>query len=115
MTITLYGIPNCDTIKKARRWLDAENIDYRFHDFRKDGIHAELIEEFCHNLGWDKVVNKRGTTYRQLTQAQKDSLNSTTAIPLLVESPAMIKRPVLVVGNTFHLGFSPEQYSEIFA
>ncbi|SJN54894.1 Regulatory protein MgsR [Vibrio ruber DSM 16370] len=115
MTITLYGIPNCDTIKKARRWLDAENIEYRFHDFRKDGIDSGLVEAFCQHLGWEKVLNKRGTTYRQLTQAQKDNLNSTTVIPLLVESPAMIKRPVLVVDNTFHLGFSPEQYTEIFA
>ncbi|MDW6001531.1 ArsC family reductase [Vibrio mangrovi] len=115
MTITLYGIPNCDTIKKARRWLDAENIEYRFHDYRKDGIDPELVQEFCQALGWENVLNKRGTTYRQLTQEQKENLNSTTAVSLLIEYPAMIKRPILMVDKTFHLGFSPEQYTTIFS
>ncbi|SHO55839.1 ArsC family reductase [Vibrio quintilis] len=115
MSIILYGIPNCDTIKKARKWLAAENIDYQFHDYRKDGISAVLVRDFCSSLAWDNVLNKRGTTYRQLDQAQKDSLTEETAIDLLVQYPAMIKRPILSVNNNLYLGFSAEKYTTIFA
>ncbi|QTG89018.1 ArsC family reductase [Vibrio furnissii] len=115
MTITLYGIPNCDTMKKARKWLEAQGVDYQFHDYRKDGVDATLVSEFCQVLGWENVLNKRGTTFRQLTQAQKDSLNGSTAITLLVEQPAMIKRPVLRVNGELHLGFKAEQYAALFS
>ncbi len=86
MTITMFGIPNCDTIKKAKKWLEAEEIAYEFHDYRKQGIDAALVTEFCDALGWEVVVNKRGTTFRQLTQEQKDALNQENAIQLLVEN-----------------------------
>ncbi|WP_417868736.1 ArsC family reductase [Vibrio furnissii] len=115
MTITLYGIPNCDTMKKARKWLEAQGVDYQFHDYRKDGVDVTLVSEFCQALGWENVLNKRGTTFRQLTQAQKDSLNGDTAITLLVEQPAMIKRPVLRVNGELHLGFKAEQYAALFS
>ncbi|CAM3748663.1 Regulatory protein MgsR [Vibrio aerogenes CECT 7868] len=115
MSIILYGIPNCDTIKKARKWLAAENIDYQFHDYRKDGISASLVESFCSELEWNNVLNKRGTTYRQLEQTQKDNLTEETAVDLLVQYPAMIKRPILSVDNHLYLGFSPEKYSTIFS
>ncbi len=115
MTITMFGIPNCDTIKKAKKWLDAENISYDFHDYRKQGIDQSMVEDFCQALGWENVLNKRGTTYRQLTQEQKDSLNETTAVALLVEQPAMIKRPILRVENQLYIGFKAEQYSNIFS
>ncbi|MCG6218552.1 ArsC family reductase [Vibrio furnissii] len=115
MTITLYGIPNCDTMKKARKWLEAQGVDYQFHDYRKDGVDATLVSEFCQALGWENVLNKRGTTFRQLTQAQKDSLNGDIAITLLVEQPAMIKRPVLRVNGELHLGFKAEQYAALFS
>ncbi|MEI8634143.1 ArsC family reductase [Vibrio sp. PP-XX7] len=114
MSIILYGIPNCDTIKKARRWLDAENIDYQFHDFRKDGLSQALVETFCQSLGWENVLNKRGTTYRQLSHEQKAHLSNETIIPMLVEYPAMIKRPVLSTNGNLYIGFSPEQYTTIF-
>ncbi|MDF2155491.1 ArsC family reductase [Vibrio sp. CAU 1672] len=114
MTITMYGIPNCDTIKKARKWLDKENIAYQFHDYRKQGINTAMVQEFCQQLGWEQVLNKRGTTYRQLSQEQKESLNQENAIALLVEQPAMIKRPILKVNSQFHLGFKAEQYTTIF-
>ncbi|NMS64034.1 ArsC family reductase, partial [Vibrio parahaemolyticus] len=97
MSITMFGIPNCDTIKKAKKWLEAEDIAYDFHDYRKQGIDAEMVSEFCRALGWEQVLNKRGTTYRQLAQEQKDTLNEENAIALLVENPAMIKRPILKV------------------
>lgn len=99
MTITMFGIPNCDTIKKAKKWLEAENVAFDFHDYRKQGIDAAMVTEFCNALGWEQVLNKRGTTFRQLTQEQKDALNEENAIALLVENPAMIKRPILKVEN----------------
>lgn len=114
MTITMYGIPNCDTIKKAKKWLEAEGVEYQFHDYRKQGIDKAMVETFCQQLGWENVVNKRGTTYRQLTQEQKDNLNQESAIELLVEQPAMIKRPILVINNDYHLGFKADQYATIF-
>lgn len=114
MTITMFGIPNCDTIKKAKKWLEAEDIAYEFHDYRKQGVDAALVTEFCVALGWEIVLNKRGTTYRQLTQEQKDSLNEENAIKLLVENPAMIKRPILRVNDQLHVGFKADQYATIF-
>ncbi|MGF1695859.1 ArsC family reductase [Vibrio lamellibrachiae] len=114
MTITMYGIPNCDTIKKAKKWLDANNIEFVFHDYRKQGVDSELVTQFCTSLDWEKVVNKRGTTYRQLTQEQKDALDVQSAIKLLVEQPAMIKRPILAIDEELHLGFKAEQYQSIF-
>ncbi|MDN3610685.1 ArsC family reductase [Vibrio ostreicida] len=115
MTITMYGIPNCDTIKKAKKWLDAKGVQYEFHDYRKQGVNETMIETFFQQLGWEQVINKRGTTFRQLSQEQKDTLNEINAIKLLVEQPAMIKRPILVAGQDHHIGFKAEQYSDIFA
>ncbi len=114
MTATMFGIPNCDTIKKAKKWLEAEDIAYEFHDYRKQGVDAALVTEFCDALGWEIVLNKRGTTYRQLTQQQKDSLNYDNAIKLLIENPAMIKRPILKVDDQLHIGFKADQYATIF-
>lgn len=114
MTVTMFGIPNCDTIKKAQKWLEAENITFDFHDYRKQGIDAALVTEFCNALGWEQVLNKRGTTYRQLSQEQKDSLNPETAITLLVENPAMIKRPIIKVEDQLFIGFKADQYATIF-
>jgi Spx/MgsR family transcriptional regulator len=115
MATTMFGIPNCDTIKKAKKWLEANELDYQFHNYRKDGISEEMVRQFCEKLGWEQVVNKRGTTYRQLTQEQKDSLNQETAISLLVEHSAMIKRPILDVDGTLHIGFKAEQYQQVFS
>lgn len=114
MTITMFGIPNCDTIKKAKKWLEAEDIAYEFHDYRKQGVDEALVTEFCDALGWEIVLNKRGTTFRQLSQEQKDSLNEENAIKLLVENPAMIKRPILKVNDQLHIGFKADQYTTIF-
>lgn len=110
----MFGIPNCDTIKKAKKWLEAEDIAYEFHDYRKQGVDEALVTEFCDALGWENVLNKRGTTFRQLTQEQKDSLNEENAIKLLVENPAMIKRPILKVNDQLHIGFKADQYTTIF-
>ncbi|MFO6425424.1 ArsC family reductase [Motilimonas sp. KMU-193] len=114
MTV-LYGIKNCDTIKKAKAWLDNAKIDYTFHDYRVEGIDADMVAEFFAQLDWQNVVNKRGTTFRALSDDTKASLSAETALPLLVEQPAMIKRPILVHQGQYHLGFKPDQYAKIFA
>lgn len=113
--IKLFGIPNCDTIKKAKKWLEQNNIDYTFHDYRKDGISTELVSDFCQQLDWQQVLNKRGTTYRQLDDATKESLTAESVIALLVEHPAMIKRPILQKDNELYLGFKADQYQSIFS
>jgi len=113
--IKLFGIPNCDTIKKAKKWLEQNNIDFTFHDYRKDGISTEVVSDFCQQLDWQQVLNKRGTTYRQLDDATKESLTAESVIALLVEHPAMIKRPILQKDNELYLGFKAEQYQSIFS
>ncbi|RNE79598.1 ArsC family reductase [Vibrio cholerae] len=115
MTITLYGIPNCDTMKKARKWLEQAGVAYQFHDYHKEGITPELVAGFCSQLGWEQVLNKRGTTFRQLSDEQKATLNADNAVALLVEHPAMIKRPILQRQDELHLGFSDAQYRALFS
>jgi len=114
--VTLYGLSpsSCDTIKKAKKWLENANINVEIHDYRKQGVDSNLVMSFCQQLGWEQVLNKRGTTYRQLSQEQKDNLNEHSAIPLLVEKPAMIKRPILLVNGQLHIGFNDSQYTNIF-
>ncbi|EAS63937.1 MULTISPECIES: ArsC family reductase [Photobacterium] len=114
MSTTAYGIKNCDTIKKMKKWLEAENIEYTFHDYRVDGLDRAQLETFETALGWEAMLNKRGTTYRQLTDEQKNSLNRDNALALMLEQPAMIKRPLLVHNDAYYLGFKPAQYQEIF-
>ena len=114
MTI-MYGISNCDTIKKAKKYLTDNNQEFTFHDYRKNGISAELVNEFAAHIDWQDLVYKRGTTYRQLSDEQKQNLDKESALALLVEQPAMIKRPVLVHNGQYHLGFKAAQYDEIFA
>ncbi|MDG1122763.1 MAG: ArsC family reductase [Glaciecola sp.] len=111
---TLYGIKNCDTMKKAMRWLSDNNIDYTFHDYRKEGIDPEWVKEMLTKVEIDVFINKRGTTFRQLDADVKAMLNEQSAIPLLVAQPAMIKRPILIHNDSIQLGFKPEVYSSIF-
>ena len=112
---TLYGIKNCDTIKKARKWLENNNIDYTFHDYRTDGLDADWLSKTEQALGWEQLLNKRGTTFRQLSEEQKASVDKDSALELMLEYPAMIKRPVLIHNQGYHLGFKENQYQEIFA
>ncbi len=115
MTTVIYGISNCDTIKKARKWLSDNNIDADFHDYRKQGLDADWLQAAIETLGWENLLNKRGTTYRQLTDEQKDNLDAASAKALLLEYPAMIKRPLLVHEDKMYLGFNAATYAEIFA
>lgn len=114
MSILIYGIKNCDTMKKAMRWLETHQYTYTFHDYRKDGLSKELLEPFVAQLGWEALINKRGTTYRNLTDAQKNTLDANNALALMLEFPALIKRPLLSYQEQAHLGFKPEQYQDIF-
>lgn len=112
---TLYGIKNCDTIKKARQWLSAQHIDFVFHDYRVDGLETLWLQQTEQALGWENLLNKRGTTFRQLDDAQKACLDKDKALALLISQPAMIKRPVLIHDGQYYLGFKPAQYQEIFS
>jgi len=113
--ITLYGIKNCDTVKKARAWLDANSIDYRFHDFRTDGIDTTTINAWLKTLGTDTLVNKRGTTWRGLDAGLQALVGTSRTADILNEHPALMKRPVLVNDNDVYCGFSEAQYKQIFS
>lgn len=111
--ITLYGIPNCDTVKKARRWLDTHGVDYQFHDYRKDGITAALLKAWADELGWEALLNRRGTTWRKLSGSEREAINKTRAIALMAKHPAMIKRPLLDNGRLKLLGFDENTYRKL--
>jgi len=108
--IILYGIPNCDTIRKARRWLAEAGIEYHFHDYRRDGLERATLQQWAGELGWENLLNRRGTTWRQLDEQQRASIDAEQAITLMLAQPALIKRPLLDTGKTRLLGFSSEQY-----
>ena len=115
MAIEFYGIPNCDTVKKARVWLDAKGIAYTFHDYKKEGADPEKLAAWIDAAGLDKVLNRAGTTFRKLPDADKADLNADKAVALMLAQPSMIKRPVLDLGDGRTLvGFKPERYAEAF-
>jgi len=114
MTVHMYGIPNCDTIKKARKWLAEHNIDYTFHDYKKEGVDATLLRNWCAQVGWEVLLNKRGTTWRKLPDTDKNTIDETLAQSLLCEHTSMIKRPVLVYGEHIEVGFSAAAYEALF-
>ena len=110
---TLYGIKNCDTIKKARKWLADNGIEYTFHDVRTDGIDGATIEKWIEQTDWETVLNRRGTTWRKLDSNVQEATNRDTVTALLLEQPAMIKRPVLDVDGAITIGFKIDQYQTI--
>ncbi len=111
--VDLYGIPNCDTMKKARSWLEAHGIEYRFHDYKKSGISRETLAGWAKVVGWETLLNRAGTTFRALDDAAKGNLDERKALSLMLDQPSMIKRPVLERGQTLLVGFSPEKYSAL--
>jgi len=111
---TLYGIRNCDKIKKARRWLEENGIEYRFHDVRSDGITRSDLQDWMKNLDWEDLLNRRGTSWRKLPESVRNSINKTSAINVMLDNPAIIKRPVLAYRNRLYLGFSTDSYQSIF-
>ena len=111
MTPILYGIPNCDTVKKARVWLDQHGVAYAFHDYRKAGIDRARLEQWVAAHGWETVLNRAGTTFRALPPEAKADLDAAKAIGLMLAQPSMIKRPVLDLGDRTVVGFKPEIYA----
>jgi len=111
---TLYGIPNCDTMKKARKWLNDNGIEYRFHDYKKQGLDETLLRAWIDEIGWEALLNRRGTTWRKLPQAVRDGINKESAIRVMLENPSIIRRPVLESEEQRHVGFSEQAYQELF-
>jgi Spx/MgsR family transcriptional regulator len=114
MGTTLYGISNCDTIRKARRWLDAHHVDYRFHDYLKDGLDRKTVRGWITELGWEDLLNRRGTTWRTLPEAVRHGINAQAAEKIMLEHPAIIKRPLLLHDGRLFLGFRETEYSTLF-
>lgn len=114
MTLTLYGIKNCDTIKKARAWLDAKGIAYAFHDYKAEGIDRSHLAAWCEEHGWETILNRAGTTFRALSDADKAGLDTAKAIALMQMQPSLIKRPVLDLGKRRIVGFKPDLYATEF-
>lgn len=110
MSLTLYGIPNCDTVKKARTWLDDHRIAYTFHDYKKAGITADKLEVWCKELGWETVLNRAGTTFKKLPDTAKAGLDQPKAITLMVEQPSMIKRPIVEYPGGLLIGFKQPEW-----
>jgi arsenate reductase len=112
-SLVLYGIPNCDTMKKARAWLESHGVGYDFHDYKTSGIERAKLEAWTTIVGWEVLLNRAGTTFRKLPDSAKQNLDQVKAIKLMLGQPSMIKRPVLERGKTLMVGFSPEKYSEL--
>ena len=113
-TVTLYGIKNCDTMKNARAWLDAHGVAYAFHDYKAMGIESGVLKGWASRVGWQTLLNRAGTTFRKLDEADKEGITEKKAISLMVAQPSMIKRPVLQAGADLIVGFKPEVYAKTF-
>src|SRR3979490_3630652 len=111
MTITIYGIKNCDTVKKARAWLDSHGIAYDFHDYKTAGIAKDKLKRWSDELGWETLLNRAGTTFRKLPDSDKEGLDERKALALMLAQPSMIKRPVLDLGGKLLAGLTPELYA----
>lgn len=114
MSATFYGIPNCDTVKKARVWLDGKGISYSFHDYKKAGADAEKLKSWCAAKGWEAILNRAGTTFKKLPDDMKAGLDETKAIALMLEQPSMIKRPVLEYPGGLLVGFKAPEWEAAF-
>ena len=115
MSYVLYGIKACDTMKKARAWLDEHQVDYAFHDYKSVGIDRANLEKWCNEHGWQTILNRAGTTFRKLDDAQKADLDQVKAIELMLAQPSMIKSPVLELGDKTLVGFKPDNYQAALA
>jgi arsenate reductase (glutaredoxin) len=112
-SVVLYGIPNCDTMKKARTWLELHGVEYRFHDYRRDGADPGKLASWAKAVGWETLLNRAGTTFRKLPDRAKRNLDESKALKLLQQQPSMIKRPVLERDGRLIVGFTPEKYSAL--
>ena len=115
-SVTIYGIKNCGTMKKARAWLEQHGVDYVFHDYKTEGIQRERLEQWYKKVGWETLLNRAGTTFRKLPESEKARVDARKAMELMLEQPSMIKRPVLELGGgKLLVGFTPENYSTMVA
>ncbi|MXO91120.1 ArsC family reductase [Pontixanthobacter aquaemixtae] len=115
MTTHFYGIPNCDTVKKARKWLDANGVDYTFHDYKKEGADADKLTAWVADKGWEVLLNKRGTTFRKLDDSDKENIDAAKAVTLMTQNPSMIKRPVVEHAGGLLVGFKEDEWSAAFS
>jgi len=115
MATTLFGIPNCDTMKKARRWLEANDVLYTFHDYKKSGVPEKELKQWVKKVGWEILLNRRGTTWRKLDDSVKENIDEASAIQVMIENPSAIKRPVLEIDDQLLVGFSEGTYKEAFS
>jgi len=113
-TATIYGIKNCDTMKKARAWLEGHKVAHEFHDYKTAGIERSVLEGWAKKVGWEVLLNRAGTTFKKLPDADKEGLSEKKAIALMLAQPSMIKRPVLDVGGKLTVGFKPDEYAKLF-
>ncbi|MDE3117139.1 MAG: ArsC family reductase [Pseudomonadota bacterium] len=113
-SVTVYGIKACDTMKKARAWLEANGVEYGFHDYKSEGIDRKTLEGWVRELGWETVLNRAGTTFRKLPEADKEGLTAKKAVALMQAQPSMIKRPMLEAGGRLLAGFKPDVYAGFF-
>ncbi|HSP01095.1 MAG TPA: ArsC family reductase [Thioalkalivibrio sp.] len=111
--VILYGIKNCDTVKKARKWLDEHGADYRFHDFRADGLEAKQLDAWIQAVGWETLLNRRGTTWRKLPEEVREGIDEQRAAALMLEQTTLIKRPVVEHGKQVLVGFDPDAYAKL--
>ena len=112
LTITIYGIKNCDTMKKARAWLDTHGVAYEFHDYKAAGVGKDKLKQWSDKLGWETLLNRAGTTFKKLSDADKEGLTEKKALELMLAQPSMIKRPVLEIGGKLLVGFKPDIYDK---
>lgn len=110
--IDIYGIKNCDTMKKAFRWLEEHQIEYRFHDYKKEVLETETAKAWIDELGWEAIINKRGTTWRKLDEETKSNMNNALAVDTIINQPSMIKRPLVIIKGSIHLGFNADEYAQ---
>jgi arsenate reductase len=112
--VTVYGIKNCDTMKKARAWLDSHDVAYTFHDYKVSGIDRATLESWAKKVGWETLLNRSGTTFRKLPDADKQDLTEKKAVALMIAQPSMIKRPVVEIGTQILVAFTPATYTDAF-
>ena len=113
--VAIHGIKNCDTMKKARDWLDAHGVGYVFHDYKIEGADRDRLQDWARQVGWEVLLNRAGTTFRKLPEADREGIDEAKAIGLMLAQPSMIKRPVLETGGGLLVGFKPDQYAKAFA
>jgi arsenate reductase (glutaredoxin) len=111
---TIYGIKNCDTMKRAFAWLEEHKVEYAFHDYKKAGLSADMLESWASRVGWQKLLNTRGTTWRRLSEAQREGVDAHKAIQLMQQQPSLVKRPVLAHGKELLVGFDASNYEKLF-